>query len=252
MTHASNVTGAVQDVSVIGPLLQNHRALFLCDAAQTLGHLPIDVQSLSIDLLAAPGHKGTLGPLGTGFLYVSDKAQQRLRPTVWGGTGSLSDSLRMPTQMPEMLEPGNLNVPALAGWNAGLDFLFEMGPERIAAQDAEFVAALQQCFSDTAELQFSKHGFSVMGEQLPLVSLVFDRFAPDEIGSILDMEFGIQARCGLHCAALVHSQLAAARSQRPSAMGPYAGTLRLSAGRMSSVSQIRQAADALLSVLESI
>ncbi len=214
MTHASNVTGAVQDVSTVGQTLQNHHALFLCDAAQTIGHLPMDVQSSSIDLLAAPGHKGTLGPLGTGFLYVSNKAQQRLRPTIWGGTGSQSESLAMPTQMPENLEPGNLNVPAIAGWNAGLDYLFELGPEPITAQDAELIDALQQCFGDTHGSQFSSHGFSIVSDRLPLVSLVFDRSAPDEIGSILDIEFGIQARCGLHCAALVHSQIEVTRARR--------------------------------------
>src|SRR5690606_31563500 len=125
ISHGSNVTGAVQDVAAIGQQLQTTETLLLCDAAQTLGYLSIDVQALGIDLLAAPGHKGACGPLGTGMLYVSPKAQSRLRPTIFGGTGSSSQSLEMPAAMPGMLEAGNLNVTALAGWDAGLEALAE-------------------------------------------------------------------------------------------------------------------------------
>ncbi len=219
INHGSNVTGAVQDIARIGQALRNHRALVLCDAAQTLGHLPLDVQTAGIDLLAAPGHKGTYGPLGTALLYVSPKAEQRLKPTVWGGTGSQSESWEMPTKLPERLEAGNLNVPALAGWNAGLDYLFSIDPESARAQDRSLITALQQAFGNDANSPLAKYGFSLIGPDLPLVSLVFDRHPPHEIGTILDSEFGIQTRCGLHCAAAIHEPIEARRMQRPLAPG---------------------------------
>ena len=121
LTHASNVTGVVQPVNEVGQALRTRPAMFLCDAAQTFGSLPIHVVDSGIDLLAAPGHKSSGGPLGTGFLYVANEVQGELVPLLQGGTGSQSESLEMPTTMPSMLEAGNLNVPALAGWVVALE-----------------------------------------------------------------------------------------------------------------------------------
>ena len=116
LTHASNVTGTVQPIEQVGKALQDTTTLFLCDAAQTFGTLPINVTEIGIDLLAAPGHKSSGGPLGTGFLYAATNAHDRLTSLIQGGTGSQSESLEMPSTMPSMLEAGNLNVPAIAGW----------------------------------------------------------------------------------------------------------------------------------------
>lgn len=123
--HAANVTGAVQPIQAIGNGLRDRfsataKPLFLCDAAQTFGHLPLSVRELAIDVLAAPGHKGGCGPLGTGFLYVKHSLHSSVRPSLFGGTGSQSESLDMPSSYPSALESGNLNVPAFAGWLAGL------------------------------------------------------------------------------------------------------------------------------------
>ena len=239
VTHASNVTGAVQDVRAIGERLADHRALFLCDAAQTLGYLPLDMTECGIDLLASPGHKGTLGPLGTGMLAVSDKAVGRLLPTVFGGTGSISESLNMPDQLPEMLEAGNLNVPAIAGWNAALTYLKALDPVQNVAHRQRLCARIGEKF-DAFE-----GGFAVFGRDLPLASLVFDSLEPGLIANLLDSEFSIEVRSGLHCAALVHNHLEHLHSRRASNEGKYQGTVRISAGHFTSLEQIDAAAEAV-------
>ena len=121
LTHASNVTGTIQPIGQVGELLRDSPAWFLCDAAQTFGTIPISVQELGVDLLAAPGHKSSGGPLGTALLYATPKLHEEIVPMLRGGTGSQSESLEMPQTMPSKLEAGNLNVPAIAGWAAALD-----------------------------------------------------------------------------------------------------------------------------------
>jgi cysteine desulfurase / selenocysteine lyase len=239
LAHGSNVTGAVQDVAVIGEKTRNLNSLFLCDAAQTLGYLPIDVQTLGIDLLAAPGHKGACGPLGTGMLYVSPKATARLRPTVFGGTGSISESMQMPQRMPEMLEAGNLNVPALAGWNAGLEYLGSLDSSVATAARMALCEQMADRFSGIPGV------FAIVGKQLPITSLVFDNLDPGMMGGLLDSEFGIDVRCGLHCSALVHESIRGASVARGFSASRYSGTLRLSAGHSTSLTQIDEAASAI-------
>ena len=230
LAHASNVTGAVQDIATIGATLRDTSTLFLCDAAQSLGYLPIDVRELGIDLLAAPGHKGACGPLGTGMLYVSTKAATRLTPTIFGGTGSVSESLRMPSKLPDMLEAGNLNVPAIAGWLAGLEYLGSLNVESMGAKRLALCNQMARAFASV------QGGFAIVGRELPIASLLFDEWEPGLIGSLLDSEFSIDVRCGLHCAALIHRFIHKA---------PYQGTLRVSAGHFTEIEQIDAAAMAI-------
>jgi len=241
LAHASNVTGAVQDVAAIGQHLRDSQTLFLCDAAQSLGYLNIDVQTMGINLLAAPGHKGACGPLGTAMLFVDNKALHRIRPTLFGGTGSISESLQMPTQMPEMLEPGNLNVPAIAGWNAGLAWL--LSQDKVAQQRSSktLCERFRQRFADF------DHGIAIIGESLPIVSVVIRGGELGVIGSLLAGEYGIDVRHGLHCAALIHDSL---RVAHPSDTDKYEGTLRFSAGHFTSPDQIDAAAEAMQDICE--
>src|SRR5262245_47103443 len=122
MTHASNVTGALQPAAAVGSIARQCGALFLLDAAQTLGDLPIDVKALTVDLLAAPGHKGLLGPLGTGVLYVRPGVEARMTSFRQGGTGSRSEEDRQPDFLPDKFESGNLNVPGILGLGAGVAY----------------------------------------------------------------------------------------------------------------------------------
>ena len=115
LIHASNVTGAVQPVAEVGRIAREHGLLYLVDAAQSLGHIPVDVRELGAHLVAAAGHKGLLGPLGVGVLYVAPGIEQQLEPVRQGGTGTQSQADRQPETLPDRYESGNHNVPAIVG-----------------------------------------------------------------------------------------------------------------------------------------
>src|SRR5205085_11907480 len=133
LTHASNVLGTVQPVAAVGRLARERDLLFLVDAAQTAGAVPIDVQALAIDLLAFPGHKSLLGPTGTGALYVGPRAAVG----AWreGGTGGDSSSETQPRQLPYFLEGGTPNVLGVAGLAAGIRYVLAQGLDRIRAHE---------------------------------------------------------------------------------------------------------------------
>ena len=234
ITHASNVTGAVQPIAKVGTLLKDHPALLLCDAAQTFGCLPINVSDLGVDLLAAPGHKGGLGPLGTAFLYANANAQDRLEPTIQGGTGGQSESLEMPEGYPAKMEAGNLNVPAIAGWAAGLDDLIsgDPGPTRM-----DFAARIHEELSPLPKVR-------LFGKPSPTgtVSLSVEGLSVIDLATILDVEFNIEVRSGLHCAAMIHDFLGSAPE----------GTLRISTGRTTTHDEIGQVCDAIMAIVSEL
>jgi cysteine desulfurase family protein len=233
LTHASNVTGAIQPVQEVGTWLRDHPALLLCDAAQTFGLIPISVKHAGVDLLAAPGHKSSGGPLGTAFLYVAPTIHAEISPWMFGGTGSQSESPEMPHAMPGMLEAGNLNVPAIAGWLAALE----------AWQGDEIQRRLQHAENLSHHLhrglakQKALRVHSRPGA-IPIASVTLADLSPADVAAILDAEFGIETRSGMHCAALVHRFLGTEAS----------GTLRISAGHTSSEQEI----DAVLAAFETI
>ncbi len=134
VTHASNVTGTVQPIREIGKIAQSHGIPFVVDIAQSAGHLPIDVQADGIDLLAAPGHKGLLGPLGTGFLYIRPGMEKALHPIREGGTGSASDSDRQPEFLPDKYEAGSHNAIGIIGLSEGVQWVLSQGIENLAAR----------------------------------------------------------------------------------------------------------------------
>src|SRR5205807_5506457 len=113
LIHASNVTGAIQPAEAVGEVAAERGVLFLLDAAQSLGYVPVNVKSLGCHLLAAPGHKGLLGPLGTGVLYIGPGIEEHLLPIRQGGTGTRSDEDQQPDSLPDRYESGNLNVPGI-------------------------------------------------------------------------------------------------------------------------------------------
>jgi selenocysteine lyase/cysteine desulfurase len=237
LTHASNVTGCVQPIAAVGSRLRELPTLFLCDAAQTFGCLGIDVQRWGIDMLAAPGHKGSGGPLGTGFLYVAESLHDQIRPVIQGGTGSQSESLEMPTTLPGKLEAGNLNVPALAGWNAALEITSRTLPQRIrqlSALSRHLIGRLSQI--DGVHL----YGHSRL---LPIASLAIEGIGVADAAIVLDAEFGLETRAGLHCAALIHAYLGSA---------PHGGTLRISAGHGTTFREIDLAADAIAALCREV
>ncbi len=130
LVHASNVTGALQPIEQVGAIAAEHGVFYLVDAAQSLGHMPIDVPRVGAHFFAAPAHKGLLGPSGLGVLYIAPGCEQHLHPLRQGGTGTQSDEDRQPDTLPDKYEPGNLNVPAVLGLAESLTFLQQQGLSR--------------------------------------------------------------------------------------------------------------------------
>ena len=229
--HASNVTGVMQPISELGEELRDTPTLLLCDAAQTFGYVPISVRKLGVDILAIPGHKGGGGPLGTGALYLEGALQEEIVAHIQGGTGFLSESLEMPQDYPAKLEAGNANVPGFAGWLAAMT---EWNDDRQTTTEAH-MRALSKSLRDSLR---SVPRLRVVGsddESLPVVSVTLEDLAPVDVSTILDSDYGIETRAGIHCAALVHEHLGTSGE----------GTLRISAGLSTTEDDIDAVVNAL-------
>ena len=231
MTHASNVCGTILPIGAAAELAHRHGALLLVDAAQTAGVLPIDVTGQSIDLLAFPGHKGLLGPTGTGALYVAPGVH--LTPMQQGGTGTHSELLSQPDELPFALEAGTVNTVGIAGLSAALRVLKATGIEAVRAREASLVerllAGLQEIRGVTV------HGPLDSAQRVAVVSVILHGWEPVDVGAALDSAFGIAVRPGLHCAPLAHRTL-----------GTFPlGTVRLAPGYSTTDDEIDQALVAL-------
>jgi cysteine desulfurase family protein len=200
MTHCSNVTGTVQAIEEIGPWCRAQGILFLVDAAQSAGLFPIDVVTMGIDLLAVPGHKAIMGPPGTGFLAVGEGVT--LRPLLYGGTGTRSTSDAQPEELPERLESGTLNVAGLAGLHAALEFLHEIGLNRIRAHEQALLGQLLDGLCRFSAVR--RYGPAETGRHGGALSFNLDGLDPATVGYRLDAEFDIGVRVGLHCAPEAH------------------------------------------------
>ncbi|MAI31165.1 MAG: aminotransferase [Rhodopirellula sp.] len=236
LTHASNVTGAIQPVEAVAEGMRHCSGKLLVDAAQTFGIREIDV-SIGIDLLAAPGHKASGGPLGTAFLYVEPEIHDEILPLFQGGTGSRSESLAMPASMPAKMEAGNLNVHALAGWAAALRELREVGVERRKETSLELSRLMHEGLALLPHVR-------VLGkpEALPTASIMIDDLSPADAAAILDAEFGVETRAGWHCAALIHGYLGSESE----------GTLRISAGHTTTAEEIAKAVASIGQVVRTL
>jgi len=225
LTHASNVLGTVQPIEAIAPIIRAAGALFLVDAAQSAGLVPINLKATAIDFLAFPGHKALYGPTGTGALYVGPRANPR--PWREGGTGGDSASEIMPQQLPFLLEGGTPNVLGIAGLIAGIAWVAERG---VDASRRHEVALLQQ----VVDWVDGSDGWNYAGRWEPathvgaLSLIVPDGLTPQELGAILDSSFDIAIRPGLHCSPYAHQ-----------AIGTFPdGTLRVSPGPFSTEADI--------------
>lgn len=203
--HASNVTGTLQPVGDIGEIARNAGALFLVDAAQSAGHVRVDVSSFPVDLLACPGHKGLLGPLGTGLLYVAPGVEDELHSFRQGGTGSQSEDDRQPTSLPDKFESGNHNAPGLVGLEAGLSFLQERTVAEIRRHELELTERFLEGLRDLPS--FRVYGETESDNRVGVVSIAHPDFEPQVLAALLDEHFDIQTRAGLHCAPKIHERL---------------------------------------------
>jgi len=237
MQHASNVTGAVQPVAEVGRITRQHGAALLVDAAQTAGHLPLDVEELGADMLAAPGHKGLLGPLGTGILWIRADLTASLHSLRQGGTGSHSQEDRQPDMLPDKYEAGSLNMPGLAGLAAGLEHLERHTIGAIAAHEARLAGQLLAGLREMAGVTL--YGPAPAAPRVGVVSINVAGYDSQELAALLDSAFGVKVRAGLHCAPLMHE-----------AIGTLAGggTLRFSVGAMTTEGDVAAALAAIAAI----
>ena len=227
ITHASNVTGVVQPIGDITELAHAHGALVLVDAAQTVGHVPLDIGSLKVDMLAAPTHKGLLSPSGLGFLFVRPGLHEGWQFTRCGGTGTASDDDRQPQEMPTMLEVGSPNVAAIVGLKAALEFFEqERSVPEIAQHESQWGRLVHQRLSEIPEVAWLSPWHD---DNLAVISFQVTGFDPQEFAAMLDAMGRVQVRAGFHCAPLMHRQLGTAEG---------GGTVRISGGPFNSTQEI--------------
>lgn len=214
--HASNVIGAVQPIGEIGALTRKNGALFLVDAAQTAGIYDINVEKMNIDLLAFAGHKGLMGPQGTGGLYVGKGLS--LVPFRHGGTGSQSELETQPEMMPDKFETGTPNTPGIAGLKASVDFILKQGTKKIREHSEKLTGILLDGLKEIKKARI--YGPLDVKKRAAVISFNIDGYDPKKVGDILEKEHGIIARTGLHCAPFCHKTI-----------GTFPkGTVRISAG----------------------
>ena len=200
LVHASNVTGNFMPVGEVGKVARERGILLLVDAAQTIGKIPIHPEQLHIDLLAGPGHKGLLGPMGTGLLYVTPGLD--LEPLWEGGTGTHSESLQQPKAWPERFESGTCNAPGLAGLAEGIAEVQRLGFEAIAAHERRLVEMLVHGLSQHPDVII--YGPEDRSSSTGTVAFNVQELDCSEVAYILDKVYSIAVRSGLHCAPAAH------------------------------------------------
>ncbi len=237
VVHGSNVTGAVQPIGEIGKIAREAGIPFFVDGAQTAGHVPIDVQKDCIDLLAFPGHKGLLGPLGTGGLYVRPGMEGRMVSMRQGGTGSASEEAMQPEFMPDKFESGSHNGIGIAGLSAGVEWILRRGVQEIFEHDQMLCRAFMEGVEGVEGLRF--FGPQGIRGRMGVFSLRVEGMGAAEVAERLEREFGVLSRAGLHCAPLAHG-----------AIGTVAegGTVRVSFGPFLTVLDVKYVADALAAI----
>lgn len=202
-THASNVIGTLVDLKKIGQLARQHSLIYLVDAAQSAGVFELDVKEMGIDLLALAGHKSLYGPAGIGALYVNPELE--LDTLIEGGTGTNSLSVEQPLAMPDKYESGTLNNLGIVGLGAGLEFINQIGMEKIREHELDLVKQLLEGLQKINGIKV--YGPAVDKLRAPVVSLELIGMSAAELGHLLENEFEIRVRSGLHCAPLLHRAL---------------------------------------------
>jgi cysteine desulfurase family protein len=200
VTHSSNLLGTIMPIGEIGELCRKHHVKLLVDAAQSAGVLPIQVEDMSIDMLAFPGHKGLLGPQGTGGLYLHPNLE--LEPLLYGGTGSQSEAIDQPKVRPDRYEAGTQNTVGIAGLNEGIKFVLQETVEKIHEKEWALTQRLMEGL-------IGIDGLTILGPELGqpktgIVSFNLNGVDSSELAFILDQSFQIAVRAGYHCTPLAH------------------------------------------------
>ncbi len=225
MTHVSNVCGTIMPIEAVAEVCRQHGILFLLDASQSAGIINIDMQQMKIDLLAAPGHKGLYGPMGTGFLGINTDFD--LNPIMQGGTGSYSKELTQPLELPDRLESGTLNLPGICGLAEGIRYINRIGIGNIREHEAKLTEYLLDGLSHIKDINIigkkNTHG------RTGVVSFTHNSRDCVDISSYLSSNFSIATRSMYHCAYKAHEALGTADG----------GTVRVSLGVFNTLSEIK-------------
>lgn len=218
LSHASNLIGTIQPLKDIGKICSDKNIYFIIDSAQTAGVIDLNFNDLNCSALAFTGHKGLMGPQGIGGFIISDTMNEECSPLIYGGTGSISSDTYQPSFLPDKFESGTLNTPGIAGLHAGIKFILNEGLSTIK----EHEDYLTKLFIDglmniPTTIIYGKHSTENRTSTISINSSIIDN---SELGFILDNEYNITTRTGLHCAPLAHKTI-----------GTYPnGTLRFSFG----------------------
>lgn len=238
VTHASNVCGTILDTASAGAACREKHVFLVVDAAQTAGHIPVDLRTLNADAVCFSGHKGLLGPQGTGGIALTEELARAMTPLLAGGTGSRSSSEEMPRLLPDRFEAGTPNLPGIVGLGHALSFLEQTGMEALRAHEIALTARLLDGIADHPCLRVP--GPRDAGRRVGVVSVDFSNLDNAEAAFALEREYGILVRCGLHCAPLAHQTL-----------GTFpAGTVRFSPGWATTEAEVDAAVSAILALAE--
>ena len=230
-THASNVCGTLIDIKTVSEIAKLHNILYLVDASQTAGVYNIDLKEVYADMLAAPGHKGLLGPQGTGILYIREGLNINILKE--GGTGSKSEDLFQPDLFPDKYESGTHNTPGIAGLNEGVKFILKEGINKIKEHEEELCRYMLERLNEVPNIKI--YGTKDANKRASVIAVNIGNMDSGEITFLLDNEYDIATRSGIHCAPLAHKTLGTFEQ----------GAVRFSMGYFNTKEEIDKAIEAL-------
>ena len=204
-THASNVCGTIVPVGEVGEICRKKNLYFAVDTAQSAGTIPVDMEKYGIDFLAFTGHKGLLGPQGIGGFLISEKLNENMQPLIAGGTGSQSDSLRMPENLPDKYESGTMNLPGIIGLHTALEYLEKTGIHVIHEKKMALTEHFLNQVKEIPKVRIA--GRKDTENRVAVVSLDFQAVDNAVAAFELEQEYGIMTRVGLHCAPTAHKSI---------------------------------------------
>lgn len=235
-THASNLTGNRNDIHAIGEIAKKHDILFIADAAQTAGVFPISMKKDQIDILCFSGHKGLMGPQGTGVICV--RPGVKVEPLKVGGSGILTFQKEHPSDMPEALEAGTLNSHGIAGLRAALGWIQETGIDRIRQREQDLMMRFYEQVKTISGV--TVYGDFSQKDRSPVVTLNIMGMGSSELSMILGEDYGISTRSGAHCAPLMHQALGTEKT----------GAVRFSFSCFNTEEEVDEAARAVKEIAE--
>lgn len=238
LSHGSNIVGTIQPLMEVGRICKKRGLFFIIDSAQTAGVLNLDFNELNCNALAFTGHKSLLGPQGTGGFIIDDKLNAECKPVIFGGTGSNSSDTVQPEFLPDKFESGTLNAPGIAGLLAGINFINNEGLDTICEHEAELTKAFIDGVLNipTIEVYGNKDATS-RTSTISINSSIIDN---SELGFLLDSQYNIVTRTGLHCAPYAHKTIGTFPN----------GTIRFSFGYFNDLCDVNYALNALNTIIK--